>query len=57
MAEWLDRLRTEASYVSPSGVESFFKFDIVSRDGGKKASIHEILNSNDAIIQDQGNRN
>jgi prophage DNA circulation protein len=53
--EWVNRLRT-GSYVSPKGVESFFKFDIVSRTGGKKASIHEILNSDDAIIQDQGNR-
>lgn len=55
MPEWLDRLRT-ASFVSPNGVESFFKYDIISRTGGKKASIHEILNSDDAIIQDQGNR-
>lgn len=55
MPEWLDRLRT-ASYVSPSGIESFFKYDIVSRTGGKKTSIHEILNSDESIIQEQGNR-
>lgn len=55
LPEWLDRLRT-GSYISPSGVESSFKFDLLSRSGGKKASIHEILNSNDAIIQEQGNR-
>ncbi len=53
--EWISRLRT-ASYISPNGVESFFKYDIISRNGGKKASIHEILNSDDAIIQDQGNK-
>jgi len=55
MPEWLDRLRT-ASYISPSGIESFFKYDIVSRTGGKKTSIHEILNSDESIIQEQGNR-
>lgn len=53
--EWVERLRT-ASFVSPSGVESTFKLDILSRIGGKKASSHEILNSDEAIQQDQGNR-
>lgn len=53
--EWVDRLR-DASFVSPSGIESFFKLDILTRIGGKKASIHEILNKNEAIPQDQGNR-
>ncbi len=55
LPEWLDRLRS-GSYVSPNGTVSIFKFDSVSRSGGKKASIHEILNSNDAIIQEQGNK-
>ncbi len=53
--EWVDRLR-DASFVSPSGVESFFKLDTLTRIGGKKASNHEILNKNEAIPQDQGNR-
>ena len=53
--EWLERLRP-ASFVSPSGIESFFKLDVLNRVGGKKASIHEILNKNEAIPQDQGNR-
>lgn len=53
--EWVGRLRT-ASFVSPAGVESTFKLDIVSRVGGKKSSTHEILNSDEAIQQDQGNR-
>jgi prophage DNA circulation protein len=52
---WVDRLR-DASFVSPSGVESFFKLDTLTRIGGKKASNHEILNKDEAIPQDQGNR-
>lgn len=52
---WVERLR-QGVFVSPSGVESTFRSDTASRTGGKKASIHEILNSNDAIPQDQGNR-
>ena len=52
---WVDRLR-EGSFTSPSGIISNFKVDILSRIGGKKASNHEILNKDEAIPQDQGNR-
>lgn len=52
---WVDRLRP-ASFISPSGVETFFRIDILTRVGGKKASEHEILNKNESIPQDQGNR-
>ncbi len=52
---WVDRLRPGV-FTSPGGVVSNFKIDIVSRIGGKKASIHEILNKDEAIPQDQGNR-
>lgn len=53
--EWVTRLR-EATFISPSGIESTFRVDILSRVGGKKASIHEILNKDEAIPQDQGNK-
>lgn len=53
--DWVGRLRS-ASFVSPSGRESNFKLDTLSRVGGKKASMHEILNSDEGIPQDQGNR-
>ena len=53
--EWVTRLRT-ASFTSPGGVVSEFKLDFVSRIGGKKSSTHEILNTDEAIQQDQGNR-
>jgi prophage DNA circulation protein len=52
---WVDRLRT-ATFISPSGVESTFKLDILNRVGGKKASMHEILDKDEGIPQDQGNR-
>jgi hypothetical protein len=55
LPEWIDRLRT-ASYESPSGVVSTCKLDILTRIGGKKISNHEILNTDDNIPQDQGNR-
>ena len=53
--EWVNRLRT-GSFISPSGIISEFKIDSLSRLSGKKASQHEILNKNEAIPQDQGNR-
>ena len=53
--EWVERLRP-ASFTSPKGVVSNFKVDLLTRVGGKKASNHEILNKNEAIPQDQGNR-
>ena len=52
---YLDRL-SNASFVTPSGVEFDFKFDEVSRDGSKKISLSEILDSNQSIAQDQGNK-
>jgi len=52
---WVERLRS-ASFSSPSGVESSFKVDVLTRVGGKKATNHEILNTDEAIPQDQGNR-
>lgn len=52
---WVERLRP-ASFSSPSGVDSDFKIDLLSRIGGKKATNHEILNTDEAIPQDQGNR-
>ena len=53
--EWVNRLRA-GSFISPSGIISDFKIDSLTRIGGKKASQHEILNKNEAIPQDQGNR-
>ncbi len=53
--EWVNRLRS-ASFTSPSGIVSNFKVDLLTRIGGKKASNHEILNKDEAIPQDQGNR-
>jgi len=53
--EWVNRLRPGV-FTSPSGVVSNFKIDLVERVGGKKASNHEILNKNESIPQDQGNR-
>lgn len=53
--EWVNRLRP-ASFVSPLGTEIFFRIDLLTRIGGKKASEHEILNKNESIPQDQGNR-
>ncbi len=55
LPEWIERLR-EASFDSPGGVTSTFKLDVLTRIGGKKVSNHEILNSDDNIPQDQGNR-
>lgn len=55
LPEWLDRLRT-AVFVSPSGVEISAKVDVLTRIGGKKVSNHEILNRNESIPQDQGNK-
>lgn len=52
---WVERLRS-ASFESPEGVISNFKVDTYSRVGGKKASNHEILNTDISIPQDQGNR-
>jgi len=55
MPDWVERL-DKTSYTSPSGKIFFPKIDLITRVGGKKASLHEILNKNIAIPQDQGNR-
>lgn len=52
---WVERLR-EGVFTSPGGVVSNFRIDMLSRIGGKKASVHEILNKSESISQDQGNR-
>ena len=51
--EFLSRLR-EGRFVSPSGTESAFLFDTLTRSAGKKVSSHEIPDSNDAVLQDLG---
>ncbi len=53
--DWVGRLRS-ASFTSPGGTTSEFKLDELNRTGGKKASMHEILNNDDGIPQDQGNK-
>ena len=49
-----DNLRP-GSFVSPSGTEHFFKFNDLTRSKGKKASVSEILDSDESVAQDQGN--
>lgn len=51
--DWLARLR-EARFVSPGGTESRFLFDTLTRSVGKKATAHEIADSNDSVLQDLG---
>lgn len=51
---YLDRLKP-CRFVSPSGIEFNMLFDDLSRGGGKKASVNEILDSDDSVTQDQGN--
>lgn len=50
---FLARLRT-GRFTSPSGVISDFLFDAVARSTEKKGSAHEIVDSNDSILQDLG---
>lgn len=50
---WVSRLRP-GSFISPSGVESFFLFDDLHRSRGKKAATHEIADSDDSVLQDLG---
>ncbi len=52
--EFLDRLRS-GQFISPTGTTHDFKIDLLEQTGGKKGSSHEILNTNTAILQDQGN--
>lgn len=50
---FLSRLR-EGYFTSPNGIVSHFMFDILKRGGSKKAAVHEIADSDDAVIQDLG---
>ncbi len=51
----LDGLRP-GSFVAPeSGNEHFFRFNDLTRTGGKKVATGEILDSNEGTAQDQGN--
>lgn len=50
---FLSRLRA-GRFTSPSGVESVFLFDELSRTRGKKSSSHEIADSDTTILQDLG---
>ena len=53
--DFKDRLRP-ASLVSPSGIEIEFLTDTLSKKGGKKLSTHEIVDSDESVTQDQGNK-
>lgn len=51
---YLDDLR-ECTYVAPSGARFALQFDDVSRDGGKKAVVHELPQQDRVEVQDLGN--
>lgn len=51
---YLDRVR-ELKYTSPSGAEFTPYFDDVERESSKKAGIHEVPQSDFAVVQDNGN--
>jgi hypothetical protein len=53
--DFQDRLRP-ASYISPSGIESEFQIDTLKKKGGKKLSTQEIIDSDESVTQDQGNK-
>jgi len=44
------------TFTAPSGATFKLKYDKLDREGGKKSSVNEILDSNSSEIQDQGNR-
>lgn len=50
-----DRLRP-ASYIAPTGDEIPFLVNTLDRSGGKKGVTQEILDSDESISQDQGNK-
>jgi prophage DNA circulation protein len=54
MSNFTDRLKT-ARYKSPSGQIILFDFEILSREGGKKVSLHELPFQDNGKIQQQGN--
>jgi len=41
-------------YTSPTGYTFELKYDKLEREGGKKGSVNEILDSDTAVLQDQG---
>jgi len=41
-------------FTSPSGVESLFLFDSLSRSRAKKTAVHEVVDSDETILQDMG---
>ena len=51
---YLENLRP-GKYISPGDIELDFKFDTLVRSGAKKASVTEILDSDESVAQDQGN--
>jgi hypothetical protein len=51
---YIDDLR-QGSFISPMAAVHLFRFDDLSRTGGKKVAIGEILDSNEGAAQDQGN--
>lgn len=53
--DFLDRLRP-ASFVSPSGVEMEFLTNTLTKKGGKKTYTHEVVDSDESVTQDQGNK-
>lgn len=52
---YLDRLR-EAIYTDPDDISYVILVNELTREGGKKATIHEIADSNQSVGQSQGNR-
>jgi len=52
---YLERLRP-ASFVAPDGTEQEFFVDTLKKTGGKKSSTQEIIDSDESLTQDQGNR-
>ena len=50
---FVSRLRA-GRYTSPAGVESSFLFDSLSRSRAKKTAVHEVVDSDETILQDMG---
>lgn len=50
---FVSRLRA-GRFTSPSGVESSFLFDSLSRSRTKKTAVHEVVDSDETILQDMG---
>ena len=53
--DYQDRLR-QGSFVSPSGIEIEFLTNTLNRKSGKKVSTQEIIDSDESVSQDQGNK-